>query len=101
MSIIAWRIFFITLIARVEPDLPCTDLLAEEEFKVLYAKMSKKKFSTAMPIPTIKEAILWVAQLGGYLARRNDPPPGPMALWRGWKRLFDLTDGWNLANAIN
>ena len=101
MSIIAWRIFFITLIARVEPDLPCTDLLDEEEFKVLYAKMSKKKFSTAMPTPTIKEAILWVAQLGGYLARRNDPPPGPMALWRGWKRLFDLTDGWNLANAIN
>jgi len=63
--------------------------------------LRQKKFSTAMPTPTIKEAILWVAQLGGYLARRNDPPPGPMALWRGWKRLFDLTDGWNLANAIN
>lgn len=31
MSIIAWRIFFMTLLSRTNPDLPCTVLLAEEE----------------------------------------------------------------------
>ena len=55
----------ITLIARVEPYLPCTNLIDVEEFKVLYAKMHKKKFSKVMPIPTIKETILWIAKLGG------------------------------------
>ncbi len=34
MSIIAWRIFFIALIARTNPDLPCTILLTGVEWKV-------------------------------------------------------------------
>jgi hypothetical protein len=35
MSIIAWRIFFMTLLARTNPELPCTVLLSEGEWKVL------------------------------------------------------------------
>ncbi|WP_410521608.1 IS4 family transposase [Candidatus Tisiphia endosymbiont of Nedyus quadrimaculatus] len=46
----------------------------------------------------IKNAIIWVAKLGGYLARKNDPEPGPIVLWRGWQRLFDLVQGYQLAN---
>jgi hypothetical protein len=34
-----------------------------------------------------------VAKLGGFLARKNDLEPGPIALWKGWKRLFDLAEG--------
>ncbi len=41
MSIIAWRIFFITLIARSSPDLSCSILFAEEEWQVLYVKIHK------------------------------------------------------------
>lgn len=98
MSVIAWRIFFITLIARSDPTLPCTDLLAEEEWKVLYTKMHQSKDYPSAP-PTIKEAVLWIAKLGGFLARKNDGEPGPITLWRGWKRLFDFTEGWNFALA--
>lgn len=95
MSIIAWRIFFITLIARVNPDLPCVILLKEEEWKILYIKKYKTKPTTK--VPSIQEAILWIAQLGGYLGRKKDLEPGPIVIWRGWKRLFDLTNGWKLA----
>jgi len=31
-----------------------------------------------------------VARLGGYLARRHDPPPGTTVLSRGFSRLADL-----------
>ncbi|MBP7002265.1 MAG: hypothetical protein KBB57_12090 [Amaricoccus sp.] len=34
-----------------------------------------------------------VARLGGYLARRNDAPPGTTIMWRGFSRLADLVDG--------
>ncbi len=98
MSIIAWRIFFITLIGRTNPNLPCSVILAEEEWRVLYVKIHK----AAPPnntIPTIKNAIIWVAKLGGYLARKNDLEPGPIVLWRGWQRLFDLVQGYQLANS--
>lgn len=42
----------------------------------------------------------WVAKLGGFLVRKNDLEPGPIALWKGWKRLFDLAEGWRLAHEL-
>jgi hypothetical protein len=96
MSVIAWRLFYTTLIARTEPDLPCTSLLTEEEWKVLYTKIKQTKHYPDTPA-TIREAVRWIAQLGGFLARKGDKEPGPITLWRGWKRLCDLTEGWNLA----
>ncbi len=99
MSIIGWRIFFITTIARANPTLPCTTLLTKEEWKVLYVKIHRK--SCPNVAPSIKEAILWIAQLGGHLARKNDPEPGPYVLWKGYKRLFDLAEGWRLATELH
>jgi hypothetical protein len=31
--------------------------------------------------------------LGGYLARKHDPPPGNMVVWRGLTRLNDIGFG--------
>jgi len=47
--------------------------------------------------PLLHEAIIWIARLGGFLARKHDGQPGTIPLWRGWKRLTDLTQGWRLA----
>ena len=44
-----------------------------------------------------KEAVISIAKLGGYLARGKDGPPGTLVLWRGWKRLMDLAEGWSMA----
>lgn len=97
MSVIGWRIFYITMIAREAPDASCDSVLAEGEWKVLYAKIHHTKEYPDRP-PTIKEAVRWIAQLGGFLARKSDGEPGPITLWRGWKRLIDLSEGWNLAH---
>ncbi|HZR28186.1 MAG TPA: hypothetical protein VFA71_05355 [Terriglobales bacterium] len=34
-----------------------------------------------------------LAQLGGYLARTHDPPPGNKVMWRGLCRLTDIELG--------
>jgi hypothetical protein len=96
MSIIAWRLFRLTLIARTHPAAPCTTLLTENEWQVLYGKIKR---TTALPPPTpsLREAVIWIARLGGFLARKTDGQPGTIPLWRGWKRLTDLTQGWLLA----
>ena len=98
MSIIAWRIFWITLLGRSDPTLPCTTLLEEHEWKVLYSKFRQTKRYPKTP-PTIRETVRWIAQLGGFLARKGDGDPGTITLWRGWKRLNDLSEGWSLAHA--
>ncbi len=85
----------ITLIARTDATASCADFLAEQEWTVLYLKFNRNKKLPATP-PSIGEVVTWVARLDGYLARKSDGPPGTIALWRGWKRLTDLTEGWNL-----
>ena len=99
MGIVAWRLFMITLIARTNPSLPCSRLLSEQEWTVLAVKSSRNGCPPASP-PTIADALIWIARLGGYLARKGDGSPGTLVLWRGWKRLTDLTEGWTLANHL-
>ncbi len=99
MSIVAWRLFMITLIARTDPATPCSTLLADHEWKVLFLKANKNK-TIPKKLPSIGNVVIWIAKLGGYLARKSDGPPGTMTLWRGWKRLADLSEGWNLADQL-
>ena len=83
--VIAWKIFFMTMISREKPNLPCTEILKEEEWKTIYllrAKKLKIKYDINT-IPTIKEAVTIIAVIGGYLNRKADPPPGVTVIWRG------------------
>jgi len=96
MSIVAWRLFMIALVARTDPSIPCTELPADYEWKVLFLKVNKNK-TLPTETPDIGKAVVWIARLGGFLARKGDGHPGTITLWRGWKRLADLTEGWSLA----
>jgi len=96
MSIIAVRMFMITLIARTSPELSCEKYLTTQQWSVLYLKI-KRKSKLPKRVPRIGEVVVWIARLGGFLARKNDKMPGTIPLWRGWKRLNDLESGWCLA----
>jgi len=96
MSIVAWRLLMITLMARTDPNIPCTKLLADYEWKVLFLKVNKSKI-LPKKTPAIGEVVIWIAMLGGFLARKGDGDPGTITLWRGWKRLTNLTEGWCLS----
>ena len=99
MSIVAWRLFMITFIARTDPATSCSTYLTDQEWKVLFLHTNKNKAIPKKP-PTIGIAVIWMAKLGGYLARKNDVPPGTLSLWRGWKRLVDLSEGLKLAGQL-
>lgn len=97
--IVAWRVLAMTIAAREYPQLPVSIWLEEAQWQTLYCWVHK----TAQPpkqCPTVKEAVLWIAKLGGFLARKGDGHPGPMCLWRGLRRLNDLTDGFILSRSL-
>lgn len=89
-SVIAWRILYATMLSRTLPTLPCDVLLELEEWQALYCAIHNTPTPPATP-PTLQEAVKWLAQLGGYLGRRGDGPPGVTVLWRGLQHLADLT----------
>lgn len=96
-NVVAWRLLWQTYLGRLDSDLPCTVVLAEYEWKALYSFIHKT--AVAPPeIPTLGQVTHWIAQLGGFLGRKSDGQPGVKVLWRGWRRLFDISQTWLIFN---
>jgi len=89
-SVVAWRVLYATMLARVLPDAPCTALLEEGEWQALYCHIHQTTQLPPTP-PALAQAVRWIAQLGGFLGRTRDGDPGVTVLWRGFQRLIDLT----------
>jgi Transposase DNA-binding/Transposase Tn5 dimerisation domain len=88
-SIIAWRLFWLTFLARTDPEAPASTILAPHELEALYTFLHKHPMPAFLR-PTVQQATRWLAQLGGFLARKNDGSPGVTVIWRGWQRLADI-----------
>jgi len=95
MSVIAWRLHWMTYINRSHPDWPCTVILTTAEWQALYIRIHRTSL-LPQSLPTVRQAVRWIAQLGGFLARKRDGEPGITVIWRGWQRLQDIADTWSL-----
>jgi hypothetical protein len=95
MSVIAWRLHWLTYVNRTNPDWPCTAVLTATEWQALYMRIHKTASLPQTP-PTVRQAVRWLAQLGGFLGRKGDGEPGVTVIWRGWQRLQDIAATWYL-----
>ena len=86
--IIAWRILYLTMLARKYPDISCDIFFSEEEWKTTYEIKNHKK-APKTPVK-LKMMINIIAQFGGYLNRKSDGEPGPTAIWIGLQKLRDF-----------
>jgi hypothetical protein len=89
-SIVAWRLLWLTYLARQTPDAPCTLALAPAAWQALWCAHHQTTTLPTTP-PTLALAVRWIARLGGFLGRSGDGEPGVTVLWRGLQRLDDLT----------
>lgn len=77
-------------LARTQPDLLATEELAPHEVEALVLlKRKHKKKNEQIPdgIPTIVQAVQWIAELGGYTGKSSGGPPGSVTISRGLERL--------------
>jgi hypothetical protein len=94
--IVAWRIFWLTMVRRTQPQDAVTTALTADEQAALN-KAVPPKDPAARHHGRLDDYITAIARLGGYLARHHDPPPGNMVLWRGLRRLEDIVIGIKIA----
>lgn len=92
-SIIAFRLLWLTLINRISPEIPSSQILEEHEWKALYCYITKSRIPPETS-PSVKEAVRMIARLGGFLGRKHDGEPGMIYIWRGWEKLSIIAAFW-------
>jgi hypothetical protein len=99
-SAVAARIVALRDLARHEPDAPCTTVLSDDAWKVLWVRFAHQRLTANTPPPTVRQVILWIGRLGGHLGRKGDGLPGVRTLWRGWRDLTILVAGVRLGRDL-
>jgi hypothetical protein len=92
VSIVAWRVYWLTLVSRTAPNTSALLGLSDFDWKVLFMKFNPNQ-KIPKRAPCMKQATIWIAQLGGFLARKNDGDPGITHIWRGLRKLADMIEG--------
>lgn len=93
--IIAWRVNYLLHVGRVFPEISCEVFFERSEWKAGYIAATRIKIPPSDP-PTMQMMMSYVATLGGYLGRKNDPTPGVKAIWVGICKLTNYADAWDL-----
>lgn len=88
---IAWQLLLLRTLAQRDPKLPATHVLTSTQLQAL-----RRCAPTPLPRhPTVRDALLAIARLGGHL--RHNGEPGWQIIARGFRDLLIFEQGWSAA----
>jgi Transposase DNA-binding/Transposase Tn5 dimerisation domain len=92
LAVVAVRVFQLRNALDHQPDAPAEQVGTTLEIKVVQRVVRHKgeRF-------TVRDFVRGVAKLGGFLGRKSDGNPGVLTLWRGYQRLQDMLEGFQLS----
>ena len=91
--VVAWRILHMTRLGRQTPEVACTVVFEDYEWKALHQYLHPHEPLPVEP-PKLNPVVRSVGELGGFLGRKCDGEPGPKSLWLGLSRLHDISQCW-------
>jgi hypothetical protein len=91
---LAWRLLLLRHWGRVSEPMPVTPLFDKEQVRLLRTLLKRRGYRLP-PRPTMRDAMLGIAALGGHI--KNNGAPGWLVLGRGLTRFFEIEVGWRLA----
>lgn len=84
LASVAMRIERLKYLARSQPEEPATIELTKKEIHAIIVLKDKLPYDYDLEkTPTIAQAVLWIAELGGYTGKQSGGPPGTIVLGRG------------------
>ena len=94
LALVALRLLDAKLLARARPDAP----VAPRDFGPGALAVLAARFGRPVGGWNNRTVLRATARLGGFLARSGDGDPGWQTIWRGWRKLIDLSEGYALAS---
>ena len=95
LSVVAWRVEHLKTAARATPDSPCSKYYEPHEWQAIVAFSTREAADPLHP-PSMQEFVNLVAQLGGYINKRSQGPPGSRTLWRGMSQFETIVQAYQI-----
>ena len=93
----AWHLLVLRHFGRLSESGPANRLFDREQLLLLRALLKKRRY--AFPVePTLRDAMLSIAALGGHI--KNNGNPGWLVLGRGFTRFVEAEAVWRLAREM-
>ncbi len=92
---VAWRLLMLRTLSRDATQQPATHVLTPVQLRCLAGTLRKLKRPPLAGQPTVRDAMLGVAALGGHI--KNNGDPGWVVLGRGLDKLLAIEVGFRLA----
>jgi transposase Tn5 family protein len=96
--IIAWRLHYLTQVARTSPNASCPAVFEDKEWQTIYLLQTHQR--PPQKPPPLRTMTRMLAQLGGFLARTGDGEPGVETVWRGYLELMRALHTLTIAKAV-
>ena len=93
---VAWRLLALRVLARLPEPPPAHALFSDEQLILLRVLADRRKRPLPSK-PTVRDAMLAIAAVGGHLKRNGDP--GWITLGRGYEDFLIAQAGWRAAVA--
>jgi len=95
LAVVGWRIEYLKSAARATPNAPCSNYYTIEQWMAIVAFVTRQPPNPTNP-PTMKEFVTLIAQLGGYINKRSQGPPGSKTLWRGMRQFETIVEAFKI-----
>jgi hypothetical protein len=95
---LAWRLLILRHLGRAPEERPASAIFDAEQL-LLLALLLKKRRRVLPDNPSVRDAMLGIAALGGHI--KNNGDPGWIVLGRGHAKFSDAEVGWRLARGCD
>jgi hypothetical protein len=95
---VAWRLLVLRNLAKTTPSAPASIALTALQLRGLRGFLRLRLKRELPEQPTVRQAMLAVAKMGGHIANNGDP--GWIVLGRGFDRLLDVELGLMIASEM-
>jgi len=95
LSVVAWRVEYLKTAARTDPESSCEKYFTEAEWVAVTTFVTRPPVDRSAP-PTMGEFLVRIAQLGGYINKKSQGPPGSRTIWRGMRQFETIVQAFTV-----
>lgn len=98
LTVVGWRVEYLKGATRSDPQSSCERYFAPGEWMAIKAFL-RQPLNPKQP-PTMREFMMMIAQLGGYINKKSQGDPGSKTIWRGMARFETIVEAFAAFNQM-